>query len=68
MKAFVSNYVLPLALVITLSIGGLFVQVSGIEYRTGVLEEELASIDLLVRNQERILFKLCLLIDNSANC
>jgi hypothetical protein len=68
MKGFVSNYIFPLAVIMTVAIGGLFVQVSGIEYRTGELETDIASIDTLVRNQERILFKLCLLIDDNANC
>jgi hypothetical protein len=81
LKTFMANYLLPLALMITLSLGGLFLQVysdgvriEAVEQDSKGLHEEDDSINgslvAIVANQEVMLFKLCVLLHdkNLAEC
>jgi hypothetical protein len=76
MKKFVSNFVLPLSLIITLSLAGLFLQVSGHDSRIVTVEKDVETMsnemknikdigNTLKQNQEQILYKLCLLINDN---
>jgi hypothetical protein len=76
MKKFMSNFILPLALIITLSLAGLFLQVSGHDSRIVIVEGDVESLsdemknikdigNTLKQNQEQILYKLCLLINDN---
>jgi hypothetical protein len=75
-KNFVNNFIFPLALIITLSLAGLFLQVSGNDSRINVigddveiLKEEVNAItdsySLIKQDQEQILYTLCLLVNDN---
>jgi hypothetical protein len=76
MKKFMSNFVIPLSLIIVVAVSGLFFQVSGHDSRivateadVVVIKEEVDSItesyNTIKQNQEQILYTLCLLVNNN---
>lgn len=61
-----SNYAVSLAVAATVAIGGMFLKVTGQEIRLVAVEEQVqkheAAADALLGNQDRMMYKMCLLI------